>query len=65
MLILNRKTNEAIVIDGDIRIKVLRVRRGRAIIGVEAPTHVGVYREELLDDLRRNFSNETEEVMSR
>jgi len=47
MLILTRKTGEAIVIDEQITIRVLDVRGGQAKIGIEAPGHVSVHREEV------------------
>ena len=49
MLILVRKINEAIHIDGDISIQVLSVERDRVKLGISAPDHVKVMRQELLD----------------
>jgi carbon storage regulator len=46
MLVLTRKTEQAIVIDGRIRIRVLRVRGNRVRLGVEAPTDVPIRRTE-------------------
>lgn len=48
MLVLTRKAEEKIVIDGDIIITVLRLSPGRCRIGIEAPKHIAVVREELL-----------------
>jgi carbon storage regulator len=47
MLVLTRKLNESIVIDGCIRIKVVGVRNGQVRIGIEAPDHIKIFREEL------------------
>lgn len=47
MLVLSRKAGEAIVIDGVIRVTVSAVLGDRVKIGVEAPRHVKVIREEL------------------
>ncbi|MBX7168293.1 MAG: carbon storage regulator [Pirellulales bacterium] len=48
MLILSRKPGDSILIDGGIRLTVLEVR-GRTIrLGIEAPKHVAVQREELV-----------------
>ena len=49
MLILTRKIDQAIVIQGDIKIMVLGVERDRVKIGIDAPANVSVLREELLD----------------
>ncbi len=47
MLILSRKTGEAVRIDDQIRVVVRRVSRGRVTLSIDAPTHVGIRREEL------------------
>lgn len=47
MLILERKADESILIGEEIVIRVLDVGRGSARIGIEAPSHVNVLREEL------------------
>jgi len=49
MLVLSRKLNETIVIDGDIRITVVGIRGNQVRIGIEAPDSVGIFREELCD----------------
>lgn len=48
MLVLSRKINEKIVIDHDIVITVVKIDRNQVRIGIEAPGHVPVYREEIL-----------------
>lgn len=47
MLILSRKPNQSIIIDDDITITVLGVRGNQVRIGIEAPEHVSVDREEI------------------
>lgn len=47
MLVLGRKRDERIFIGDDIVITLVRADRGRARIGIEAPPHVHVVREEL------------------
>ena len=37
MLVLNRKINESIVIDGNIKVTVVRLRRGNVTVGIDAP----------------------------
>jgi carbon storage regulator len=49
MLVLSRKPNETIVINGDIRIKMLAVRGNQVRLGIEAPDSVEILREELHD----------------
>lgn len=47
MLILARKTGESIAIDNNIKIRVLEIKGGLVKLGIEAPNHVAVHREEI------------------
>ena len=47
MLVLTRKVGESFVIGDDITITVVRVVGGGVRIGIEAPDHCTVMREEL------------------
>jgi len=50
MLVLTRKTNQAIVLtcDGaEVKLKIIHVGRDKVSVGVEAPLSVKVLREEL------------------
>lgn len=49
MLILTRKIDQSIIIDGKITIMVLGVERDRVKIGIDAPAEVAVLREELTE----------------
>jgi len=48
MLILSRRPGDAIVIDGGIRIVVLASGQRCVRLGIEAPSQVGIVREEVL-----------------
>lgn len=52
MLVLARKENERIIIDGNIVLTVVRVSGGAVRLGIEAPREVAIKREELLTDSR-------------
>ncbi|MFZ3590382.1 carbon storage regulator CsrA [Bacillus sp. DJP31] len=47
MLILSRKTNEAIQIGEDIEIKVLSIEGDQIKIGISAPRNVDIHRKEI------------------
>ncbi|MBE0539919.1 MAG: carbon storage regulator CsrA [Verrucomicrobia bacterium] len=54
MLILSRKTNESIVIDGRITVRIVRVDGEVVKVGIEAPADVPVHRQEIYDEIQRN-----------
>jgi carbon storage regulator len=47
MLVLSRKVGERILIGDDISVTVVRVAPGVVRLGVEAPEHLTIVREEL------------------
>jgi carbon storage regulator len=47
MLVLTRKLNESIIINGNIRITVIAIRGNQIRLGIEAPEEIPIYREEL------------------
>src|SRR5947209_8389050 len=49
MLVLSRRPDEELVIDGNIRITVLEVRGNQVRLGISAPPDVTVLRREVLD----------------
>lgn len=48
MLILARKVGEAITINNDITVTVLEMKGGQVKLGIDAPRHVAIHREEVL-----------------
>lgn len=58
MLVLSRKLNEKIVIDGNIVITVVKIDRNQVRIGIEAPGHVGVFREEIIQARAKEATHE-------
>ncbi len=51
MLVLSRKVGERLLIGDQIAITVVRIQGGGVRIGVEAPAHLAVVREELKEKL--------------
>jgi carbon storage regulator len=54
MLILSRKLNESIVIDGRITVKVMRVDGDVIKLGIAAPANVPVHRQEVYEEICKN-----------
>ncbi|MDO8668255.1 MAG: carbon storage regulator CsrA [bacterium] len=54
MLILSRKLNESIVIDGQIIVKILRIDRDTVKLGIQAPAQLPVHRQEIHEAIVRN-----------
>jgi len=48
MLVLTRKLDESIVIDGSITVTVVRVQGDRVRLGIEAQKEIPIKREELV-----------------
>jgi len=48
MLVLSRKVNEKGMIGNDVVITIVKIDRNQVRIGIEAPGHIPVYREEIL-----------------
>lgn len=51
MLILSRKTNESIIINGNIEVKVMVAEDGKVRIGIDAPREVVIHRKEIFDKI--------------
>jgi len=53
MLVLSRKLNENIMIGDQIVVKVLKLGLDSIRIGIEAPSHIPVHRQELYEEICR------------
>ena len=54
MLVLSRKTNESIIIDGNVTVSVLRVDHDNVRIGIDAPLSIPVLRKEIYEEIKTN-----------
>ena len=53
MLVLSRKVGERIVIDDHIQVTVVSVQGDKVRLGIQAPQHVPVHRQEVYDAIQR------------
>ena len=51
MLVLTRRANQSIMIGDDVVVTVLEVRGDQVRLGIRAPRHVAVHREEVFAEL--------------
>ena len=51
MLILTRKSDESIMLNDNIEIKVLSIEDGKVKIGIEAPKSVDILRKEIYEEV--------------
>ncbi len=54
MLVLARKVNQNIVIDGRIKVKVMRLEGDVVKLGIEAPASIPVHRQEIYEEIQRS-----------
>jgi carbon storage regulator len=52
MLVLSRRTGESVIIGNEVTVTVLEVRGDVVRIGIDAPRHVQVHREEVYRELQ-------------
>jgi carbon storage regulator len=52
MLILTRKLGEAIAIGDEVKVHLLEIKGRQVKVGVEAPAHITVHREEIYRSIR-------------
>ena len=60
MLVVTRKSDESVIIDGKITIKVLAIEDGKVKLGIDAPQSIKIYRQEVYEAIKK----ENEEAVS-
>ena len=63
MLVLTRSVGERLFVnDGEIKIQVLEVKGNQVRIGIDAPKHIAIHREEVFDRIKTEAIKEDEEA---
>jgi carbon storage regulator len=62
MLVLTRKTGQKLIIANDIEITILETKGEAVKIGIQAPKHIAVYREEIYEEIKKANQQATEEA---
>ena len=52
MLILTRRISESIIVGDDVKITVLGVKGNQVRLGIDAPKHLPVHREEIYERIQ-------------
>ncbi len=53
MLVLSRHRDESIIIGDDIVVTVVDIRGDKVRLGIQAPAHISVHRQEIYDAIQR------------
>lgn len=53
MLVFRRKVGESLVIAGEVEVKILRLDRDHVKVGIKAPKHISVHRQEIHELIRQ------------
>lgn len=57
MLILSRKEDESIMIDGSIEVKIISIEDGKVKLGISAPKDVEIHRKEIYLQIQEENKN--------
>ena len=59
MLVLSRQRDESIIIGDDIVVTIVDIRGDKVRLGINAPNHITVHRQEIYEAIKReNAANE-------
>lgn len=64
MLVLTRKTGQKLIIANEIEITVLETKGEAVKIGIDAPKHISIYREEIYEEIKKANRQATEQAQA-
>jgi carbon storage regulator len=59
MLVLSRKLGESVTVDKNIVITVVEIRGDKIRLGIDAPKHIKVHRQEVADAIAAKLTEES------
>ncbi|MEN8207107.1 MAG: carbon storage regulator CsrA [Pseudomonadota bacterium] len=59
MLILTRRMNETLMVGDDVKVTVLSINGNQVRIGVQAPRHIPVHRQEIYEKIKKEESSDS------
>ena len=54
MLILTRRLQESLIVGDNIKVTVLSIKGNQVRLGIDAPKHIEVHREEIYNRIQQN-----------
>jgi carbon storage regulator len=64
MLVLTRKTGQKIIIANDIEVIILETKGDAVKLGIEAPRHITIYREEIYEEIKKSNRQANEQAQA-
>jgi len=61
MLILTRKVGETLVIGDDITVTICAVKHSQVRVGIQAPAHIEIHREEIYERIQKERAAQNKE----
>ncbi|HBM75093.1 MAG TPA: carbon storage regulator [Clostridiaceae bacterium] len=57
MLVITRKSNQSLIINGNVEIVILEAKDGSVKVGINAPKNIKIYRKEIFDEIKDENKN--------
>lgn len=61
MLILTRKVGETLIIGDDITVTICAVKNSQVRVGIKAPRHIDIHREEIYERIQKEKERRQQE----
>lgn len=57
MLVVTRKSNQSLIINGNIEVIILEAKDASVKVGINAPRDIKIYRKEIFDEIKNENKN--------